>query len=174
MNNLRIEASANESALTISVLSSEQYLLTFGPQLANVQLVAKVKLDNFDGRFSLVHHVKDPATYGFLAIQANQAQLGRMIDGKVRSFDTGKITPQGWTTLKAVSSTGHYRGYVNDKLVVHGHAKDLPPGTTGFAFSGVGSIQIANIEVISLDEGPMMNMEQMDMSQQESGEMHSH
>jgi len=178
-NNLRIEASANEKVLTINVLSSEPFLLTYGPKLANAQLVAKVNLDNFKGRFFLVHHVKNPATFDFLAIEADQAKLGRMENGKVRLFDSAKISSRGWTTLKAVSSSGHYRGYVNDKLIGHGHGSDLPAGTTGIAFSGSGSIQISLLDVVSLDEKPMMNMKQGHMRQsnkphEESGETHSH
>jgi len=167
-NNLRLQASAIKNALTINVLSTEPFLLTFGPKLANVQLVASVDVDNFSGSISLVHHVKDSATYEFFAVGNGRAQLGRVENGKTRVFDSEKATTQGWITLKAVGSTGHFRGYINDKLIVHGHAKDLPPGTTGLAFSGSGSIHIANFDVISLDEAPMMmNMEKMGMSHQE-------
>jgi len=188
-NNLRIQESANGNALTINVLSSKPFLLTFGPQLANVQLVAKVNLDNFKGRFLLVHHVMNSSRFGFLEIEANQATLGQVDNDQIRSFDSGKFSPQGWITLKAVSSSGHYRGYVNDKLIVHGHGSDLPNGTTGIAFSGNGSIQISRIEVVSLDKTPMMNMKQGHMEQghmeqghmeqgntshEESGEKHSH
>ena len=42
---------------------------------------------------------------------------------------------------------GHFRGYLNEKLVTHGHAKDLPPGATGLLIDGSGTVLLDEIVV---------------------------
>jgi len=155
-DSLRVQASADGKGLTMEILSPGPFLMTFGPQLANIEMTAQVNLDAFNGRFALVHHVTATEARDFFAIKNGQAVLGRTENGRERSFDTGAVPATAWLTLKAVGSGGHYRGYVNDKLVVHGHGKDLPPGAIGFAFSGKGKIRMAGLRVTSLDETPVM------------------
>ncbi len=162
-------------SLSIQTDKKEPFIFSFGPNLKNVQITAYVNLSGFKGRFFLAHHISNPSTYDFLAVENGEARLERMKNGAVDIFDTG-ITPKSvWLTLKAVSSSGHYRGYINDKLITHGHGSDLKPGTTGFAFLGTGSIRISSINVISLDKkAPMMNMDQQNMSHGNTDEGHSH
>ena len=172
-----LRVNPSEEGLVIDIPSPQPFLLTFGPPLANIEITARVNLDAFKGRFALVHHAASADVYDYFAIQDGRAELGRMTNGQARSFDAKALAAQGWLTLKAVSSSGHYRGYVNEKLVVHGHAKDLPPGPTGFAFSGSGVIRISGLQVVSLDEKPVMNRpqehsEQMGTMHQESGGEH--
>ncbi|NOY78296.1 MAG: DUF2231 domain-containing protein [Calditrichaeota bacterium] len=151
-------------ALDIQSKSNEPFLFDFGPNLENVQITAWVNLDGFKGRFFLAHHILGPGAYTFFEAENNQAKLGQMKNGVVKVFDTGEFPQKTWLTFKAVSSKGHFRGYINDKLVAHGHGSDPEAGAAGFGFSGTGNIQIAEIDVISLDEAvPMMNMEHQNM-----------
>lgn len=161
-------------ALNIQTKNDGPFLFSFGPNLKNLQITARVNLSGFKGHFFLAHHISGAGTYDFLVVEDGQARLGRMVRGVVDFFDTGKAPQSAWLTLKAVSSSGHYRGYVNDKLITHGHGSDLKAGTAGFAFLGKGSIQISNLEVISLDDALMMNMEHQNMSHGDSNEAHGH
>ncbi len=162
-------------ALNIQTDRKKPLLFGFGPDLKNVQITARVNLGNFNGRFFLSHHISGPATYDFLAVENGEARLGRMINGVTDLFDSGKITPSAWLTLKAVSSSGHYRGYVNGKLISHGHGSDLKAGMAGFAIFGAGSVQLADIEALSLDtQAPMMNMEGQNISHRTEENGHKH
>ncbi len=163
------------AALNIRFKEKVPFFLSFGPSLVNIQISIRVNLDNFDGRFFTTHHISGSTTYDFLAVEGNEVRLGRMKNGSVNFFDTGAIKDSGWLTLKAVSSGGHYRGYVNKKLITHGHGSDLPAGPAGFLFSGSGNIRLAGIEVISLDEAPAMNLDKSRMPHGNSGEeAHNH
>lgn len=162
-------------ALSIQFEDKQSFLFSFGPDLKNLQIRIQADLSGFEGRFFAVHHISDTATYDFLAVEGSEARLGRMENGTVDFFDTGSVKNYGWLTLKAVSSSGHYRGYVNDKLVAHGHGSDLKAGPAGFLISGSGSIQISAIDVTSLDEAPAMKMDMKNISHGDSEEeAHSH
>ncbi|MHB2150295.1 DUF2231 domain-containing protein [Calditrichota bacterium LG25] len=165
----------NQSALNIQINTKKAFVFAFGPELKNVQISARVRLADFNGRFLLAHHILQPNTYDFLAVENKAVRLGRLEKGKVKIFDTGarELTPE--LTLKVVSSKGHYRGYVNGQLIVHGHGSDLKPGQTGFALLGSGQLQIKYIKVVSLDEGqPMMHMEMQNMPQEQKSSEHGH
>ncbi|WP_456407841.1 DUF2231 domain-containing protein [Caldithrix abyssi] len=165
----------NQSALNIQINTKKTVVFAFGPKLKNVQISAQVRLADFNGRFLLAHHILQPNTYDFLAIENKTVRLGRLEKGKEKIFDTGalELTPE--LTLKVVSSKGHYRGYVNGRLIVHGHGSDLKSGQTGFALLGSGQLQIKSIKVVSLDEGPpMMHMEMQNMPQEKKSSEQGH
>ncbi len=163
------------AALNVKLPENATLLFHFGPNLKNLQLSMNVNLAHFKGRFFTVHHISGPATYDFLAVEEPQIRLGRSENGSVDFFDTGVVKDSGWLALKAVSSSGHYRGYVNEQLLVHGHGDDLPAGPAGFLISGSGSIQFSGIEVVSLDDMPAMEMDKNMMSHDDAGEeTHAH
>ncbi|HGY55713.1 MAG TPA: DUF2231 domain-containing protein [Caldithrix abyssi] len=158
--------------LEISTIGDQAFLLTFGPKLSNLQISARLNLDGFNGRFFLVHHVTGTDTYDFFVREKDKVRLGRKENGSVKIFDSGTYPEGSWLTLKAVSSSGHFRGYVDSDLVNHGHSSDLPAGESGIAIKGKGTIQLALIEVINLDEPETDSDEQNGSGHNESG--HSH
>ncbi len=170
-----VKTENNEPALNIQTTGQKAFVFAFGPRLKNVEITAQVELYPFKGRFFLTHHIAGPATYDFLAIENKAVRLGRLVQGKVKFFDQGTVQLTKRLTLKVVSSQGHYRGYVNDQLIVHGHGSDLEPGQAGFAFSGRGSIRLLGIKTVSLDsEAPMMNMDTQDMTHDSEQSTHNH
>ncbi len=146
-----VSDNGQNTALRIETESEKPVVFTFGPRLENTQITAKINLNGLKGRFLLIHHFTSPQRYGFLAFENGTIRLGRTIDGKTILGDTDTITQTGWLTVKVVSSGGHYRGYVNDQLLVHGHGTRLPAGANGFALLGSGALQIASIETVNLD-----------------------
>ena len=65
-------------------------------------------------------------------------------------MDQGDTDASGWILLRAVGDGRHFRGYVNGKLVTHGHADELPPGGVGIAVHGTGTLLLDKISVQSL------------------------
>jgi uncharacterized membrane protein len=144
--------SGESSALMIQIPQRESLLFIAGQPIDDVQVMIEINLDKFNGRFSLVHHVQDKDNYDLFDKGIGQIRLGRVEQGKLVVFDESAMKVENWFTLKTVGTKGHFRGYVNDKLVTHGHAKDLLAGSVGFALQGKGIILIKTMETISLDK----------------------
>lgn len=118
--------------------------------LASIALEAKVNLDAFHGRFQLIHHVRRGTTYNFVGIQSGQLVLGRRDGDEEKILDRAELPAKGWLTLKAVGDGRHFRGYLNGKLVLHGHNAPLPPGPAGLWLSGEGTVLISRIALTDL------------------------
>lgn len=154
-NNLEI---SNESGyIKISPANGNSYFFVYQSEGSDLVLNAKVDLSQFAGSFSLIHHVTDKLNYDFFDINGKEVRLGRQKDGKLTIFDQSSYNKSGWITLKAVAAKDHFRGYINDSLVVHGHGKELPPGYSGFLFSGTGDIFINNLKATFSSEKTMDN-----------------
>ena len=131
-------------------LKDSRIMFTAGQPLEGVQADVRLNPDNFSGTVMLVHHVQDAATFDFISLENGQVKLGRMENGKISVEDQKAVTYGGWITLRAVGDGRHYRGYLNGKLVTHGHGNPLPPGTVGLFIQGSGQILIDEIVVQSL------------------------
>ena len=137
---------AETDVLTLHPQNSRA-LLVAGLPLEGVQMDVRVNLDDFRGTLMLVHHVQDAQNFDFVALADGEMQLGRMVDGKASIEDRGAVNASGWIQIRAVGHGGHFRGYVNEKLVTHGHAKDLPPGPAGLLIDGSGTVRLAKMTV---------------------------
>jgi uncharacterized membrane protein len=123
-----------------------------GPAIEDIQVTARVNLDLFDGVLFLVHHVQDKENYDFLALSRSDMRLGRMVAGKARIFQEKPVDFQGWVTLRVVGAGRHFRGYLNDKLVTHGHQSALPAGSAGLRLEGSGKLGIRQLTAQVLAE----------------------
>jgi len=52
--------------------------------------------------------------------------------------------------MRVVGDGRHFRGYVNTKLVAHGHDSELPAGPVGLYIKGTGTAVISDLIVTSL------------------------
>jgi hypothetical protein len=127
-------------------------LITAGKPLKSVQAEARINLDQFRGRFMLVHHVRDSLNYDFVSLESGRMRLGRVTDGKETVEDQGDVSANGWLNLRAVGEGRHFRGYVNEELIAHGHAGELPPGPAGFYIQGRGTILLDYLNIQALSE----------------------
>ncbi len=154
-----LEFTTEEKTLVISAEKEiPVFMLAAGP-ISDIELIAEVNLDEFNGRFLLVHHFTGRAKYDFFAVDGSSARLGRVEEGELTFMDETDATLRGWTSLKAVGSKGHFRRYVGDKLVSHGHGNELPAGRAGLFFMGSGKIRLRSVQARALSEAPaMMNM----------------
>lgn len=151
-NNLTMEK--EDSALAIDIIKESSLLFVAGVNISDGEISATVNLDNFDGKLLLVHNVTDRSHYNFFSIEKNKGRLGRQQDSQTEIMEEGEIpTIKGWTGLKAVGSSGHYRGYVNGELIAHGHGDVSAPGRAGILLSGKGKIRFKNIELTVIGDG---------------------
>lgn len=140
----RAQFDSTDGAIILQV--GAEGLLTFGPALGNVEVSAEVKTAAFNGDVALVHH-SNSSGYDFLAIGVGGATLGRIADGRPTNFDTEAVADSGWVSLRAVGDGTHFRGYINDRLVVHGHGNAAPAGATGIRLGGTGVLRIRRLSV---------------------------
>ncbi len=118
--------------------------------IKGAQVTAKINIDDFSGEVELIHHFKDKNNYDFLGIKNGVISLVRKSNGEIEIFENDKFQSSGWLEIRVVSGGSHFRGYLNNKMIVHGHGSEPNPGSVGMKFSGKGSISIKMIKVESL------------------------
>ncbi|GAB4172265.1 MAG: hypothetical protein Kow00108_06880 [Calditrichia bacterium] len=143
-------ADKDSQFVKLNINTNTKVLAVLGPDLSDVQVNTEVDLTSFNGSFYLIHHFLDSSTYDFFSVGKEKIVLGRLNKGKIEMMDTKKFNQQRRLIVKVVGTKGHFRGYVNNKLLLHGHAGDLPAGSAGFGFEGKGFIKLKYINVVSL------------------------
>lgn len=143
------------------VKDSENYVLTFnmqnnaalftaGKSIESVQADVQLNLDSFNGTFMIIHHVQDSLNYDFISIENGQLILGRMQNGNKETLSQETVQIRGWFSLRTIGDKSHYRGYIDEKIIIHGHTDELSPGPVGFFIQGRGSLLIDNVKIQSL------------------------
>jgi len=125
----------------------------FHKTLGNVGVAVNLKTSDFKGTVKVIHHARNTENYGFVAVNGQKMTLGRIIDGKEVTFDEGdfSVENQDWLTLRVSAAGEHFKGYIGDKNVTHGHADSMKDGFVGIMTEGTGKLQISSIEVLSLE-----------------------
>jgi uncharacterized membrane protein len=137
----------NRTALILNRETADPLVLVFPNPYDDVQIEAEVDTHEFNGEFGLVHH-QSGQNYDFVSLNSGQILLGRRDGANEKIFDSNKIGgSQDWLNLKAVSSGQHFRGYVNGKMLAHGHAEPAATGKVGILLKGIGTVRIARILV---------------------------
>lgn len=124
--------------------------ILFPKTFADLSLEVLANLDGFRGQLILVHHFSDSTTYDYLAGSPGGLILGRAVNDRLEKLDEQVLTVSGWNWFKVVGTSGHYRGYLNGKLQVHGHSHDLPPGRFGILLEGSGTVKLREVNATKL------------------------
>ncbi len=147
--NLKIVQDNHSSALQIKADDQELFFV-LPASLENLEFQAKLNRDDFDGIVRLVHHVSTHSNYDFLEIEQEVVKQGRISDGILSLFDSAEHASNGWVDLKVVSTGGHFRGYIDESLLTHGHGADLPAGKLGMYVNGTGTLRIKELNGIEI------------------------
>lgn len=139
----------NEQVIELN-LTDNPVLFVAGDDLASVQAEIEINLCEFNGTVSLVHHVQDKMNYDYFSIDNNQFKLGRVENGVDEIISKKSATYDCWINLRVVGDGRHFRGYLDDQLLLHGHEKNLPPGTSGLRIDGSGIIYLKKLMVQSI------------------------
>ncbi|MBC8344848.1 MAG: DUF2231 domain-containing protein [Candidatus Marinimicrobia bacterium] len=116
----------------------------------DIQMDVQLDVKSFKGKVVLFHHFKSLDQYDFLEISGDEISLGRIVNGKREVMDTEKNNNGDWNRYRVISSGRHYKGFMNEKLVVHGHGSILDPGRVGLRLNGSGTIGLLSIKTISI------------------------
>lgn len=126
----------------------------FHNQYGNVGMIATLKKLDFKGTIRLIHHANDLSNYEFVSINGNNMKLGRVVNGTEKTFDESTFDAgvDDWMTLKVTAAGTHYKGYIGDKTITHGHGDKMDKGFVGIMLNGTGKIQIKSIEIAVLED----------------------
>jgi uncharacterized membrane protein len=128
-------------------------LLVAGAPLAGVQVEASLDLSGFTGTAMLVHHVRGPQDYDFLAVDRPASgpallRQGRVAAGRTEIFDEAPAETAAPLVLRVVAAGTHFRGYVGDALVTHGHGSAAAVGRAGLRLDGTGPVGLHRLAAV--------------------------
>ncbi|MCF6353276.1 MAG: hypothetical protein L3J06_09725 [Cyclobacteriaceae bacterium] len=124
----------------------------FKGKQGNVGVTATIKLDGNDGEVKLIHHSTDKDNYEFVALKGNMMNLGRVENGEEKILDSKEIElPTDWFTLTVTAAGTHFKGYINDKMITHGHADEMAAGYVGMSASGKSMLSVKKVEATPLE-----------------------
>lgn len=142
-----------QTELSITLKSEGTPILFVASEaIGSIQAEVSVNLDEFNGTFMIVHHVQDNLNYDFLSLGKSVMKLGRRQEGEVKILQEKPVKAESWVDLRVVGDGRHFRGYLGEDLVVHGHIQALRSGSAGLRISGDGELFIRQIRVTSLHE----------------------
>ncbi len=148
MNAEVIDDENGESHISLEI--SGQWLLLIPEAAGNIEGIASLNLNEFDGKVGLVHHVRDMEHYQYLTFNGSKLTQGRFIDGNEELLQTETFDTSGWFELKVMASGRHFYGYINDETVTHNHGSPMEAGKTGLWVDGEGILKIKKVDFYAL------------------------
>ena len=124
----------------------------FKNKQGNVGVTATIKLDGNEGAIKLMHHSTGKDNYEFVALEGNMMKLGRVENGEEKILDSKEVeVPSDWFTLTVTAAGSHFKGYLNDKMITHGHADEMEAGFVGLSASGNRMLSVKKVEATPLE-----------------------
>uniref|UniRef100_UPI0040472D7D hypothetical protein n=1 Tax=Roseivirga sp. TaxID=1964215 RepID=UPI0040472D7D len=125
----------------------------FHKSYGNIGMIASLDASKFKGTLRLIHHAQNTDNYEFVAINGNHMKLGRIVNGKETIFNESDFdSASGWLNLRVSAAGTHFKGYINDKTITHGHGDKMKNGFLGVMLEGTGILQIKSIELAELED----------------------
>jgi hypothetical protein len=150
-DNIKLAISGEEDVLMFEP-AGQRASCMFKNKQGNVGVTATIKFEDAAASVKLLHHSSDKDNYEFVAIEGGVMNLGRVENGEEKIFDSKAVdVPQEWFTLTVTAAGTHYKGYLNDKMITHGHGDMMEPGLLGIVVSGDGAVSVKKVEATPLE-----------------------
>ncbi len=129
-------------------VDGEAFLLLPGTW-GNVAVDAGLDLSGFEGSAGLAHHVTSPGQAVLFTVSTTDApRLVRRNAGSEKTLGTGSGALDRRTLhLRTTAAGTHLKGYVDGKMVVHGHGGSGTEGSAGLFLSGTGTVRILSMTI---------------------------
>lgn len=129
-------------------ITGESFLLLPG-KFDNVTLDARLDLTGFKGTVGLAHHLTAQGDGVLFILSARKrVSLERRYSGKDKVLDKAPAPPSGAVISLRTTKAGHHlKGFVDGKLVLHGHGASGAAGRSGLYVNGRGVIRIISMGV---------------------------
>ena len=155
-DDLNAEIQTDDSGDNVLVLNpvGSTAAFFFHTNFGNAGGEATFKLQDYKGDLKFLYHFKDESNYEYVSINDNTMELGRVFEGNKKVLDSKsyELTATGWNTLRFSAAGEHFKGYLNDEMITHGHDEEMEPGFAGIMLNGTGTVLIKSISVIALEE----------------------
>lgn len=110
-----------------------------------------VDMSSFEGTVLFVTHVKNVNNYDFVSIASDGTiQQGRINGVEQTVFEEGTTDTSAPLFVRVVGDGTHFRGYVNEEMIVHGHGDAPQPGRVGLKLEGSGKVLLRKMSVTPL------------------------
>ncbi|MEM1118690.1 MAG: DUF2231 domain-containing protein [Bacteroidota bacterium] len=124
--------------------------------LGDLEARAALDLSGFTGTASLVHHVRGPGDYDFLALDKPAAGAVTLRQGRVEgaaetTMDSGTALLDGLAEIKAYAVGTHFRGYLGGEQLTHPHGPAAPPGRVGLRLDGEGTVRVLTLSAAPVE-----------------------
>ena len=124
--------------------------------LGDLEARATLDLSGFTGTAMLVHHVRGPNDYDFLALDRSASgdatlRQGRVESGRETTMDQGTAPLDGPAEIRASAVGTHFRGYLGGEQLTHPHADAAPPGRVGLRLDGEGTVRVLALSAASVE-----------------------
>ncbi len=141
--NYQLELTVNQSPTMIS----------YGRPVSNVEFTAALDISHIAGSVRLIHHMQDSLSYHFMEMDGDMLRLGMVSDGQEEIIEEKSFSKSNrGGHFRVVSSTTHFRGYVDNELIVHAHAAAPPAGKAGIRISGSGKVTLTEMSITVLQD----------------------
>ncbi|NIA18473.1 MAG: hypothetical protein GWO85_00085 [Simkaniaceae bacterium] len=147
-----MESHTDDGSYQVIITENTPMFFVAGKELESVQVDLSIDLRGFEGDFKIVHHVNNRHNYDYFSISKLLVEIGRVEQSIQSVWSKKESLNDGVINIRVVGMNRHHRGYINDKLVLHGHADDLPPGKVGLFIQGTGAVRIKSMSVQVLKE----------------------
>jgi len=133
--------------------SEEQSAFVFHNKMGNVGIAVTLQRGDYQGAIKIIHHAQNAQTYEYVSINNDTMIQGRVIDGVEEVFDTKNFDTENedWMTIRVSAAGTHFKGYLGDKNITHGHGDEMEAGYVGVMLEGIGSVVIKSMEVTPLE-----------------------
>lgn len=110
-----------------------------------------VDMAGFDGTVFFVTHVQDESSYDFVSIASDgTVKQGRMANGEAKIYEEGNTDVSQPLFVRVVGNGTHFRGYINQEVVVHGHGDAPKTGSVGLKLDGSGTFLLQKMSLTKL------------------------
>ena len=154
MGNINPEV-MSEAGLNVMKLTADgtPTAFVFHTSYGNLGMAAMLNLKGFNGTVKLIHHAQNTSNYEFVAINSDKMKLGRVVDGKEEIFDEKTYeSADDWTNLRVSAAGTHFKGYIGNKTITHGHGEMMKDGYVGILLEGKGMLQIKSVELTPMED----------------------
>jgi uncharacterized membrane protein len=116
-----------------------------------VQVDYYLNMSALKGIVNMTYNVQDKDNYDFVSIASDgTVKQGRMANGEAEIFEEGTTDVSKALFVRVVGNGTHFRGYIDKKMVVHGHGDAPEAGSVGLKMEGSGTLLIKKMSMTQL------------------------
>jgi uncharacterized membrane protein len=145
------EASGSEG---ISLATSGRALLALPGTWENARVEARIDVSGFMGSVGLGARVDGEANGGLVRFHSDgRAALVALRQGHEEVLDEAEERlPAGEATVALSVSGRHWKGFVDGRSLVHGHASLLGPGRMALLLDGTGTLRVLSVRITPMED----------------------